>query len=1568
MNTVVQNATQQNLLTRILALVIVLTSLAPTRLWAQAGTLDPTFTTSIGADNGSVRWMLKLPGGDYLVAGDFSSYGGAARGGITRITSTGALVGSFAPMGVPAGERIACMGRRSDGNIYIGGNFTSYNGVAAGGFALINPANGSLVAGFLGNAGTGLTTIAPGPAGVGEVFAMAVQSDDKVLIGGTFELYNGIPRVSIARTNTDGTLDLTFSPGDGPFDAAPGDGVCCDAAGVYPGVRSIKIEASTGKIYVSGFFTGFQPGVAPFYYDRRYLMRLNTDGTMDAAFDPTPGSPNDACFFSGGSSAWPLEFDGTKLLVGGNFTTYNAGGTTTTRNQIARLNSNGTLDAAFNPANGVNGTEIQSISLMANGTYLIGGTFTNYYAVGNNRNRIARVNPDGTLDANFNPGTGANQTIFFILPDGDFALIGGLFTDYNGTAVPRIARVRNSAIPTAFTAPSSGTPPTGIVGVPYSFTFVANGSPAPSYGVVSGVIPPGLSLASSGALTGTPTATGVYLFTLRASNAGGDYDQAFTLTVNQRSLNYGGTGFTEALVNNGSINNASPLTITLASDTFTGTNGDNFIALGRVTASNLPSGLTAIATRVNPTQLAITFGGTATNHANANDVGNFTLTFQNSAFAGGAAASVLNVVKNDLVIDFLNPYTATYSATNFAEAVANDGSVTQTQTITLNGGETWTTLVADGANFTSPTHFSALNVPAGLAMVVTKNSATQVTVSFTGNATVHAAVNSVSNIELAFTAAALSNAAPSNIANLNITTLALDFGDGSATYSAVDFSEGAANNGSITQTRTITIAGDTWIGSVANGSDFTSGTHFTPINVPAGLAMRITKNSPTQVTISFTGNAFLHGSVNSISNCRVQFLPGALTAGIPMNIAGLNTSNLALNFNDPPPVAPTMFLEQTPPSTIGLGQTYSFTFAANGSPAPSYGLVSGTLPPGLSLNPATGLLSGTALSAGTFGPIVVQAANAGGMLNTVAFSISVLAPTVTTLTPTPPLRFTIGSSALISASVGLPYSLTLIADGTPDPRYSITVGNLPRGLFMNSVGVISGTPLELGTTRFTVEARNIAGSITVNITLVVGPPRPFITQISREDVTLGDSVIIRGYNLSGVTGVFFGGISSIFYRIDSDNQITAVVGNGGNGLLTVTALLGNSTSPGEIRYSPPDKPEITGFLTPIIPSGDDDYTVIVRGRNLSRFAAYSVAPLTNTNASFSVPLPANILDVRSTQATLRLPLASRTIGLKTLTVAIAGMQVRSVFEVVPGAPPRVLSQTISTTIASSQAFTTFFTGENFFRRGFGRIFVNNEVVNAEVLDSVRMRVEIPARMNVLGSSIRVRLTNYDGQFVESTINIVSRIAPTILSVQSFLKNGVLHFILTGRNFFGVPKVSLQNVEMRLVRNSPAELEIEIPNSFPRPRLTEEPWVLTVENPDTQKFGFRVAPSVFFPAPNLAFGALPTEKTSDAETHERTTTTHEEKNTPMSLQSSSLLVFPNPVQDMARIQLPVAILGSRSDECLLRVLDVRGNLLRTDRIQVNGEEYVLDMNAYASGAYMLELVRGAERVHGRVVKW
>lgn len=82
--------------------------------------------------------------------------------------------------------------------------------------------------------------------------------------------------------------------------------------------------------------------------------------------------------------------------------------------------------------------------------------------------------------------------------------------------------------PTAFT---SSAPGGGTFGAFYSHTFTANGTPAPSYSLASGSLPGGLTLTSGGLLSGTPNAAGTYHFTIRASNIGGSFDQAYSITI-----------------------------------------------------------------------------------------------------------------------------------------------------------------------------------------------------------------------------------------------------------------------------------------------------------------------------------------------------------------------------------------------------------------------------------------------------------------------------------------------------------------------------------------------------------------------------------------------------------------------------------------------------------------------------------------------------------------------------------------------------------------------------------------------------------------------------------------------------------------------------------------------------------------------------------------------------------------------------------------------------------------------------------------------------------------------------
>jgi uncharacterized delta-60 repeat protein len=228
----------------------------------------------------------------------------------------------------------------------------------------------------------------------------------KVLINGPFSGVNGTPTEGVALLNTDGTVDASFQ--------APG---LLNGRSVY----SLAMQPD-GKVLIGGDFDQLY-GASP----RNRIARLNVDGTLDATFDPGTGANDEVLRLA-------LQSDG-KVLIGGRFT--EVGGVA--RNRIARLNANGTLDATFDPGTGTNGTPLH-LALQPDGKVLIGGEFTEVDGVA--RNRIARLNANGTLDTTFNPGAGADYIVnsVSVQPDGK-VLIGGWFTQVGGEAHPRIARL-----------------------------------------------------------------------------------------------------------------------------------------------------------------------------------------------------------------------------------------------------------------------------------------------------------------------------------------------------------------------------------------------------------------------------------------------------------------------------------------------------------------------------------------------------------------------------------------------------------------------------------------------------------------------------------------------------------------------------------------------------------------------------------------------------------------------------------------------------------------------------------------------------------------------------------------------------------------------------------------------------------------------------------------------------------------------------------------------------------------------------------------------------------------------
>lgn len=235
---------------------------------------------------------------------------------------------------------------------------------------------------------------------------MVLQPDGKIVVGGVFTKMNGETRNYIARLNPDRTLDSSFNPeANGP-------------------VHALALQ-SDGKIVVGGAFKtlGGEP--------RRYIARLNPDGTLDTSFNPG------AAFIDVGTDnrvfTLAVQADG-KIIVGGHF--YSVDGALH-KNFITRLNSDGSFDTAFNP---VPIGSVFALVLQADGKIILGGSFTKLNEKAHFQ--IARLNPDGTLDASFDSGIsyehGQNDFVFALAlqPDNKI-LVGGSFAKL-GSAILRL--------------------------------------------------------------------------------------------------------------------------------------------------------------------------------------------------------------------------------------------------------------------------------------------------------------------------------------------------------------------------------------------------------------------------------------------------------------------------------------------------------------------------------------------------------------------------------------------------------------------------------------------------------------------------------------------------------------------------------------------------------------------------------------------------------------------------------------------------------------------------------------------------------------------------------------------------------------------------------------------------------------------------------------------------------------------------------------------------------------------------------------------------------------------------
>lgn len=332
---------------------------------------------------------------------------------LTRLNSDGSQDTTFLHAEFGFNDSVHALAIDSSGKVLVGGDFTSYNGVSSKYLARLN-GDGTLDTSFA-QSGLGLSY---------SVYAIAIDTNGKIAVGGYFTAYNGTPRNYVARLNTDGSLDTSFTP---------------TGTGVNYLVLSLKID-SNSKIVLGGYFSSYDVNVA------NYAMRLNLDGTLDTGF-ASPGSlANNAV-----SSVF-IQLDG-KILLGGYFSAY-AG---VASDGLVRVNTDGTIDTNFTPSHTGFNSYTTSLGIDTNGKLIIGGDFTKYNGI--TRNRIARINTDGTLDTTFTTtGTGLNQRVNTLEFDTNGKIIiGGYFTSYNGTSRNYIARLNSDGtLDTSFIPQGTG--------------------------------------------------------------------------------------------------------------------------------------------------------------------------------------------------------------------------------------------------------------------------------------------------------------------------------------------------------------------------------------------------------------------------------------------------------------------------------------------------------------------------------------------------------------------------------------------------------------------------------------------------------------------------------------------------------------------------------------------------------------------------------------------------------------------------------------------------------------------------------------------------------------------------------------------------------------------------------------------------------------------------------------------------------------------------------------------------------------------------------------------------------
>jgi uncharacterized delta-60 repeat protein len=401
MKTNIQSKTS-SLLTLIVALSLPLTGRA-----GLPGSVDRSFKSGLAAyglpytTEQMVYTTERQADGKILVGGTLQHPDSSKPSHLYRLNANGSVDTAFNRSGIGANGDVRAIVVLGDGKIMIGGSFTSYNGAVCNRIARLN-ANGSLDTTFARTAG----------APDGSINTILRLPSGKFMVGGSFTSFGVLSTAGLVRMHPDGSMDNTFNPAGRGFNQA---------------VQVIKLLRD-GNVLVGGDFT-FYNG-----YRRERVAKMTADGALIFTQFLTASGAN-------GSVRAMMELPDGKVLLGGNFTAYMQ----SSRPYLMSVDANG-FPASLPELAVVDGG-VQNILLQRDGRIVISGNFGS--VAGEWARGIARLTSTGRKDIFLVPsGMAAGVPALCSQPDGKI-IAGGLFDvvdSYPSLCVVRLESTISTAI------------------------------------------------------------------------------------------------------------------------------------------------------------------------------------------------------------------------------------------------------------------------------------------------------------------------------------------------------------------------------------------------------------------------------------------------------------------------------------------------------------------------------------------------------------------------------------------------------------------------------------------------------------------------------------------------------------------------------------------------------------------------------------------------------------------------------------------------------------------------------------------------------------------------------------------------------------------------------------------------------------------------------------------------------------------------------------------------------------------------------------------------------------------